>query len=107
MASYLATPCKEMFATYEARDFGIMKMGNTSHSKIVGIDEVCIQADVGCTMTLKDVRHVPDVRLNLISKTSLDRACYASYFGNGKWKSLESLLLLLEGRRVIHSTRHM
>ena len=40
--SYNVTPCKEMFTTYKAVDFGIVKMGNTSHSNIIGIHDVCI-----------------------------------------------------------------
>ncbi|KAA8525967.1 hypothetical protein F0562_007933 [Nyssa sinensis] len=66
-ASYHATYNKEFFTSYKARDFGTLKMGNTSHSKIVGIGDVCIRISVGCTMTLRDVRHVPDLRFNLIS----------------------------------------
>ena len=44
-----------------------MKMGNTSVAKIVGIGDVQIVTDVGCRVTLKDVQHVPDLRLNLLS----------------------------------------
>lgn len=55
MTSYHATPCKEMFTTYKVGDFGTIKMDNTSHSKIVRTGDVCIQTEVGCIMTLKDV----------------------------------------------------
>ncbi len=40
-----------------------MKMGNTSYSKIVGIGDVCIKSNACCMVMLKDVRHVPDLRL--------------------------------------------
>ncbi|KAA8531564.1 hypothetical protein F0562_006273 [Nyssa sinensis] len=54
-ASYHATYNKEFFTSYKPWDFGTVKMGNTSHSKIVGIGDVCIHTSVGCTMTLRDV----------------------------------------------------
>ncbi|KAH0705778.1 hypothetical protein KY285_010310 [Solanum tuberosum] len=65
-------------------DFGNMKMGNTSYSKIAGIRDVCIKTNVECTLALKDVRHVPDLRMNLISGVALDRDGYENYFANKK-----------------------
>ncbi|KAF8391931.1 hypothetical protein HHK36_022271 [Tetracentron sinense] len=97
-ASYHATPNKEFFTSYKAGDFGTVKMGNTSHSKIIGIGDVCIQTSVGCTLTMKDVRHVPDLRLNLISGIALDRQGYENYFGNGRWKLNMGSLVVTKGK---------
>ena len=54
-APYHIIPTKGLFTTYKAGDFGIVKMGNFSYSKIVGIGDVCIETNVGSTMMLKDV----------------------------------------------------
>ena len=54
---------KDFFTSYKAGDFGNVKMGNTSYSKIVGIGDVCIKSNACCMVMLKDVRHVPDLRL--------------------------------------------
>ena len=97
-ASYHVTPNKEFFTSYRPGDFGTVKMGNTSYSKIVGIGDVCIQTDVGCSLTLRDVRHVPDLRLNLISGVALDREGYVNYFGNGKWKLTKGSLVASRGK---------
>ena len=97
-ASYHVTPNKEFFTSYRLGDFGTVKMGNTSYSKIVGIGDVCIQTDVGCSLTLRDVRHVPDLRLNLISGVALDREGYVNYFGNGKWKLTKGSLVAARGK---------
>lgn len=35
--SYHDTPSREIFITYKAGDFCIVKMGNTSYSKVVGL----------------------------------------------------------------------
>ena len=40
--SYHVTPNKKFFTSYRPGDFGTVKMGNTSYSKIVGIGDVCI-----------------------------------------------------------------
>ncbi|CAL5395053.1 unnamed protein product [Camellia sinensis] len=97
-ASYHATPRKEFFSMYQAGDFGTVKMGNSSFSKIVGIGDVRIQTKVGCTMVLKDVRHVPDLRLNLISGIALGRQGYENYFGKGMWKLKKGSLVVARGQ---------
>ena len=60
--SYHSTPHKNFFTLYKARNFGTVRMGNTSNSKIVGIEDIQIKTKVGCTMVLKDVWHVPNLR---------------------------------------------
>ena len=61
VASYHATPHLELFFYYRVGDVGIVKMGNSSHSKIVRMGDVCLETNMGCKLTLKDVRHVPDL----------------------------------------------
>ena len=46
---------KGLFTTYKARDFGTVKIGNSSYSKIVEIGDVCIKTNVGIIVMLKDV----------------------------------------------------
>ena len=74
--SYHCVPKREYFLTYKADDFGTVKMGNKSVSQIAGIGEICIQTSMRCTLTLKDVRHIPDLRLNLIYMHMLDKDGY-------------------------------
>lgn len=52
---------------------------------------------MGCSITLKDVRHVPDLRLNLMSTLALDRQGYESYFGKGCWKLSKGSLVVARG----------
>ena len=59
-------------------------MGNLSYSKIVGISNVCIKTNVGSIVTLKDVRHVLDLRMNVFSTLAMDQAGYCIYLGNGR-----------------------
>uniref|UniRef100_A0A0D3A3T3 Uncharacterized protein n=1 Tax=Brassica oleracea var. oleracea TaxID=109376 RepID=A0A0D3A3T3_BRAOL len=48
---------------------------------------------------LKDVRHVSDIRLNLISTGKLDDAGLDSHFGSGKWKLTKGSLIMARGRK--------
>jgi hypothetical protein len=89
---------KELFTTYKAGDFGTVKMGNTSYSKIVGIGDVCIKTNVGFTVMLKNVRHVPDLCFNLISTPVMDRAGYCNHLGNGRWKLAKGPMVVARGR---------
>jgi hypothetical protein len=66
-ATHHVVRTKELFTTYKAKDFSTVKMGNTSYSKIVRIGNVCIKTNVGFTVMLKNMRHVPYLCFNLIS----------------------------------------
>ena len=42
-AAYHATPVRDLFCRYVAGDYGNVKMGNTSYSKIAGIGDICLK----------------------------------------------------------------
>lgn len=96
-ATYHATPTQEFFTTYKSGDFGTVRMGNSDQSKIAGIGDICIETNTGCSMTLKDVRHVPDLRLNLISGMALDKQGYVNTFSGGRWKLTTGSLVVARG----------
>ena len=95
--SYHATPHLVLFSYYRVGNFDIVKMGNFNHSKIVGMGDVCFETNMGCRLTLKDVRHVSNLRLNLMSGLALDKQGYESHFGKGKWKLIEGSLVVAKG----------
>ena len=97
-ASYHCVPKNEYFSIYKAGNFGVVKMGNTSVSHIVGIDNICIQTSTGCTLTLKDVRHILDLRLNLIFVHMLDNDEYSHFIGNNNWKLSKGSLMVARGK---------
>ena len=51
-----------------------MKMGNHVTSKIFDIGEVTLMIENGSMLVLKEVRHAPEMHLNLISTGKLDEA---------------------------------
>ena len=75
-ASYHLTPDQKCFSSYRVNNHDVVKMGNEGACRIVGIGDVCLITSTRCKLLLKDVRHVPEVRLNLISAGRLDDEGY-------------------------------
>lgn len=98
-ASFHITPYGGFFTSYTSDDFGCVRMENDGLSKIVGMGSVCLETNTGCKLLLKDVRHVPDIRLNLISTGKLDDEGYSNHFGEGKWKLTKGSLLIARGKK--------
>ena len=75
--SYHATPHFELFYDYRVWDFGTIKMGNSSHSRIIRMGDVSFETNImGCKLTLEDVRHVPDLCFNQMLGFGLDKQGY-------------------------------
>ena len=53
---------------------------------------------MGCTLTLKDMRHIPELRLNLISMHMLDKDGYNHSINSGNWKLTKGSLAVARGR---------
>lgn len=71
--SYFATLVGDLFCRSIVGDFGSLKIGNRSYSKIVGIRDISINTNARCTLILKNMHHISDLWLNLISKITIDQ----------------------------------
>ncbi|OMO99089.1 Integrase, catalytic core [Corchorus capsularis] len=96
-ATYHCVPKRELSTTYKAGDFGETRMGNKSVSQIVGIGDIVVQTSTGCTLTLKNVRHIPDLRMNLLSINVLDKEKYESRQKDRQWNHFYGSLLVAKG----------
>ncbi|GAA0150163.1 hypothetical protein LIER_09165 [Lithospermum erythrorhizon] len=96
-ASFHVTPNKDFFHTYEEGNFGIAKMGNTGTSTIKAIGSVLVKTGNGKLIELKDVRHIPDFRMSLLSSGKLDDEGYHNIFGNGQWRLQKGSITVAEG----------
>ncbi|GKE81330.1 hypothetical protein Tco_1551330, partial [Tanacetum coccineum] len=52
-------------ANDDSSAFGVVRMGNTGLSRIAGIGDICLKFDTGMELVLHNVKHVPDMRLNI------------------------------------------
>ena len=75
-------------------------MGNEGSCRIVGIGDVCLTTSTACKLLLKDVRHIPEVRLNLISVGRLDDEGYTSSIQNGVMKFNKGNLIMAQARKI-------
>ncbi|CAL1361567.1 unnamed protein product [Linum trigynum] len=99
-ATIHVTSKREFFSSYTPGDFGVVRMGNGNLSKVIGKGEVCLETMNGTKLLLKDVRHVPEMRLNLISVDKLDEEGYCNTFHNGQWKLTRGSLVLAKGKKL-------
>lgn len=65
----------------------------------MGIGDVQLETNTRCTLVLKKVRHVPDIRLNLITIRKLDDEGHFNYFGDGKRKLFKGSLIVARDKR--------
>ena len=98
-ASFHVTSRKEFFTSYNTGNFGNVRMGNDKLSKIMGRGDISLETNTGRCLVLKDVRHVPDMRLNLISTGLLDDEGCTNIFGDGKWKLRRGPEILARGKK--------
>ncbi|KAG8486155.1 hypothetical protein CXB51_019539 [Gossypium anomalum] len=61
------SPNRDWFTTYEMVFEGVVLMGNNASCKIVGVGTIKVKMFDGVIRTLSDVRHVPELKRNLIS----------------------------------------
>lgn len=69
-------PKRDWFTTYESINGGSVLMGKEMARKIVGIGTITIRMHDGIVRTFTDVRHIPDLKINLISLGTLDSLGY-------------------------------
>ncbi|GKV41223.1 hypothetical protein SLEP1_g48789 [Rubroshorea leprosula] len=74
-------------------------MGNDGQIKVIGMGTICLQTNNGTKLVVKDVKHSPDIRLNLISMGKLDDDGYCSFFSDGQWKLTKGSLVVARGSK--------
>ena len=75
-------------------------MGNDISCKVVGIGSILIKMFDGSIKILNDVRHVPELRNNLIPLGVLDTRGYKSIFQGGVMKIYKVILLVMKAKKV-------
>ncbi|KAK9005132.1 hypothetical protein V6N11_042578 [Hibiscus sabdariffa] len=97
-ASIHVTSRRDFFTSYTPGDFRVLKIGNDGLISVTGMGDVSLVSNNGIRLTLKDVRHAPDIRLNLISTRKLDDEGFCNTFSDGKWKLTKGSLVVARGK---------
>ena len=98
-ASHHMCPNRKWFTTYQRLDGGIVLMGNDHACKTIGIGTIRVKTHDGTIITLKDVRHIPDLRKNLISLGLLEKNGCKIIMEDGVLKVVRGSLVVMKGIR--------
>jgi hypothetical protein len=99
-ASFHATPHRKHILDYVQGDFGQVHLGDDAPCKIVEMGKVKIKQRNGNQWLLKEVRHIPDLRKNLISTGQLASEGCISIFTDKTWKVIKGSLVIAKGEKV-------
>ena len=99
-ASFHTTPHLEIIQNYAAGDFGKVYLADGSALDVVGLGDVRILLPNGFVWLLEKVRHIPDLRRNLISVGQLDDEGHVILFVGGTWKVIKGARVLARGKKT-------
>ena len=98
--SFHTTPHQEIIQNYVAGDFVTMYLADGLALDVVGMGDVWILLPDGSVWLLEKVRHIPDLRRNLIFVGQLDDEEHAILFIGGTWKVTKGARVLACGKKT-------
>ena len=84
--TFYMSHCQNYFSEYHTFDGGNVMIGNNAVCKVIGIGNVSLKLYNRTIREVKQVRHVPDLKRNLISLGMLDQAGYSVMLEHGEIK---------------------
>jgi len=93
-------PNRDWFTTYQPIEGGVVLIGNNMSCKVVGIGSIRIKMHDGVVRTLTNVRHIPDLKKNLISLGTLDSQGYKYYAEGGVLRVFKGSLIVIKEKSV-------
>ena len=95
--SFHMIPNKDWFDTYRLVNSGYVLMGNDASCRVFGMGNIRVMMFDGVIRMLCDVRHVLDLRKNLISLGTLDSNDFSYKFANGVMNVSKGVLTMMKG----------
>ena len=99
-ASFHTTPHREIIQNYVTGNFGKVYLADGSALDVVDIGNVRILFPNGSVWLLEKVRHIPELRRNLIFVGQLDDEGHAILFVGGTWKVTKGVRVLARGKKT-------
>ncbi|KAH9652997.1 hypothetical protein KPL70_027263 [Citrus sinensis] len=97
--SFHMCPFKHHFSEYQEYDGGRVMVGNDAICRVIGIGVIKLKLHDNSILELKQVRHVPDLKRNLISLGMLDQIGCVVKVQQGIMSVVKGSLVLLRGIR--------
>ncbi|KAH9752684.1 hypothetical protein KPL71_014795 [Citrus sinensis] len=95
--TYHMCPHKNLFSSYQPFEGGKVLMGNNASCKVIGIGSVRLKMSDGIIRELDNVRHIPELKRNLISLSMLDKAGCCIRLESSSLKVIKGSLILMKG----------
>ena len=107
--SHYYTSHREWFATCQKVNGGSVSLGDDHSCKLARIGSIRMRMYDGIIHTLSNVRHVPELKKNLIFLGYLEEQGYAfsSQAGNGCLKIFKKTLVVMRSRRLSNNLYRM
>ena len=90
-------PYKNYFSDYQEIDGGRVMMGNNAVCKIIGMGNVSLELHDGTIWELKEVKHVHDLKRNLIFLRVIDYNGFSIKLESGKLVITNGSKIVMEG----------
>ncbi|KAJ6885640.1 hypothetical protein NC651_026314 [Populus alba x Populus x berolinensis] len=100
-ATWHMTPNRDWFHTYEPISEGLVFMGNDHALEIAGIGTIKLKMYDGSIRTISGVRHVKDLKKNLLSVGQFDSLGCKIRTDNGIMKIVKGALVVLKARKIV------
>ena len=98
--SYHMTHNKDWFDTYRLVNSGSIMMGNDASCRVVRMGNIRLKMFDGVIRMLCDVRHVLDLRKNLISLGTLKSNDFSFKSANGVMKVSKGVLTMMKDQKL-------
>jgi len=92
-------PHRDWFSSYEPPNSGVVLIGNDAQCNVVGVRTIQIKTHDGVVRTLTNVRHVLNLKRNLISLGTLESNGCKYFVEGGVLKVSKGALVLMKGTR--------
>ena len=99
--SYHMTPNKDWFDTYRLVNSGYVLIDNDASCRVVRMGNIIVKMFDGVIRTSCDVRHILNLRKNLISLGTLDGNGFNYKYANGVMKVSKGVLTVIKGQKLV------
>ncbi|KAG8477766.1 hypothetical protein CXB51_027752 [Gossypium anomalum] len=93
------SPNRDWFTTYETVSGGVVLIGNNASCIIAGVGTIKVKMFDGVVRTLSDIRHVPELKRNLISLSTINSKGYRYTVKSRVLKISKGSLVIMKGQR--------
>ena len=98
--SFHVTPHRSWFDTYRSVNCSSVRMGNNASCKVIGIGTIKIKMFDNVVRTLREVRHVLEMKKNLISLGTLDSKGYSYKSEHGIMNVSKGAMIVMRGQKI-------